>query len=105
MRGIEERIRHIVKILESVSEKVYIFTPTKPGKSPLVIKWIIINRVKKLRRIIQSLESKSVHHVDMWKAGDKLLAHPEKYFVKDTLHLSDEGQLAWYNQLRKVMNK
>ena len=105
MRGIEERIRDIVKILETVSENIYIFTPTKPGKSPLVIKWIVINRVKKLRRIVQSLESNSVHHVDMWKAGDKLLAHPEKYFVKDTLHLSDEGQSAWYTQLRKVMNK
>lgn len=105
MRGLEKRIKHIVNKLSAVSENVYIYTPTKPGRSPLLIKLIIYNRVKKLRTIVQSLESDNVHHVDMWQEGDKLLENPKKYFVKDTLHLSDAGQFAWYEQLKKTIKR
>lgn len=105
MRGIENRIKYIAAKLESTSKSVYILTPTKPGKSPLLIKLIVYRRIKKLRNIVRSLESKGVHQVDMWEAGDKLLANPNKYFVKDTVHLSDAGQLEWYNQLKIAMSK
>ncbi len=105
MRGIEGRVKHIVKVLDSTSEAVYIFTPTKPGRSPLIIKLIMFSRLKKLRNLIQSLEIKNVHHVDMWESGDELLANPKKYFAKDTLHLSDAGQLAWYERLKKSMER
>ena len=103
MRGIKERIEHIISVLDSVSEDVYILTPTKPGKSPLIIKLLIYHRVKKLRQIVQSLKITNVHHVDMWEPGDRLLANPKEYFVKDTLHLSDAGQRKWYEQLKKSM--
>lgn len=101
MKNIEKRVEHIVGLLKSVSGAVYVFTPTKPGKSPLLIKLLIRSRVKRLRNIITSMSGAKVHHIDMWDAGDELLAKPEKYFVEDTLHLSDEGQLAWYLQLKK----
>lgn len=103
MKNIHKRLEEILDKLEPYSRDIYVFTPTKPGRSPALIKYLVYARLNKFRHIVESAaNSRSrVYHIDMWGSGDAILAEPSKYFVSDSIHLSDAGQEFWYEELKK----
>lgn len=103
MADIQKRMTAVLGKLSRKAKAVYVFTPTKPGKSPVLIKSLVYRRLYNFRGIVESIAStkEDIYHIDMWQIGDEILKEPKKYFASDTLHLSDAGQEFWYRELKK----
>jgi lysophospholipase L1-like esterase len=104
LKKLNDKISYIVEsIHKNTNGNVYIISPTKPGKSPRLLKFLARKRLAHLRAIFMSLESENIKVVDLWPDSSILLSEPNKYFAADTLHFSAEGQKYVFTKLLKTM--
>lgn len=109
MKEIENDIRHILRELAKVSDKVVVLHSGNIGEAkffPFYVRGILSKRSKEVKDIYTKVASETgalyVNLIDS-PIAKFLKEEPEKYYASDFLHLSGEGYGLWFEEIQKKL--